>query len=126
MEQKINSGVLYLNDQRTKENQPNYRGNVVTATGKYSLSAWKTNSADPFGNNRGAIFVNDSKNHENHPDMIGCVNINGAKFYLAAWNRVSQKGLEYLSIAVRSWKGEFTNVPEDHMSVACKDWIEKA
>ena len=126
MDQKVNSGVLFKNDKKSLPKQPDYRGNVLVEEGKYSMSAWEANCNDPFSPNKGVMFQNPDKQDEKHPDLIGCINVNGTLHYLSAWERESKKGLHYYSIALRGWRNQFTGHPDDHISLACQQWVEKA
>jgi hypothetical protein len=40
-----NRGVLFLNDKKTSDKQPTYKGNVHIGTVKMSLSAWEKTSS---------------------------------------------------------------------------------
>ena len=40
MEQRENSGVLFKNDKKEKENQPGYTGRINVGGAQYWLSAW--------------------------------------------------------------------------------------
>ena len=43
-----NSGVLFVNDRKEKENQPDYTGNIVLNGEKKRLAGWKkTSKSDP-------------------------------------------------------------------------------
>jgi len=43
-----NSGVLFVNDRKEKENQPDYTGNIVMGGVKKRLAGWKkTSKSDP-------------------------------------------------------------------------------
>tara|TARA_R100001443_G_C3275591_1_gene159072 strand:+ start:47 stop:295 length:249 start_codon:yes stop_codon:yes gene_type:complete len=43
-----NSGVLFVNDRKEKENQPDYTGNITMDGKKMRLAGWKkTAKADP-------------------------------------------------------------------------------
>ena len=43
-----NSGVLFVNDRKDKENQPDYTGNIVLNGEKKRLAGWKkTSKSDP-------------------------------------------------------------------------------
>ena len=43
-----NSGVLFVNDRKEKENQPDYTGNITIDGKKMRLAGWKkTAKADP-------------------------------------------------------------------------------
>lgn len=45
MEVKLNSGALFVNKYKEKENQPDYRGEFVDASGKtWELAGWKNTS----------------------------------------------------------------------------------
>ena len=47
-EQYDNSGVLFVNDRKEKENQPDYTGNIVLNGEKKRLAGWKkTSKSDP-------------------------------------------------------------------------------
>jgi len=47
-EQYDNSGVLFVNDRKEKENQPDYTGNIVLNGVKKRLAGWKkTSKSDP-------------------------------------------------------------------------------
>lgn len=50
--------------------------------------------------NRGALFLNDKKERDNHPDYKGSVDADGTGYWVSAWVKVSQRGDEYLSIAL--------------------------
>ena len=43
-----NSGVLFVNDRKEKDNQPDYTGNIVMGGVKKRLAGWKkTSKSDP-------------------------------------------------------------------------------
>lgn len=47
-EQYDNSGVLFVNDRKEKDNQPDYTGNIVMGGVKKRLAGWKkTSKSDP-------------------------------------------------------------------------------
>tara|TARA_Y100001938_G_scaffold84929_1_gene116611 strand:+ start:821 stop:1063 length:243 start_codon:yes stop_codon:yes gene_type:complete len=47
-EQYDNSGVLFVNDRKEKETQPDYTGNIVMGGVKKRLAGWKkTSKSDP-------------------------------------------------------------------------------
>lgn len=125
MKDKPNSGALFKNDKRPTEKHPHYRGSVTTELSKWSLSLWETTARDAFALNKGAMFENPNKESEKHPDHIGVMNINGTMYYLSAWDRETQDGRKYYSIALRTWRNEFTTLPDNHYSLSCQQWIEK-
>lgn len=40
MEQRNNSGVLFRNEKKDTDNQPDYRGNIMVGGQDYWISAW--------------------------------------------------------------------------------------
>ena len=47
-EQYDNSGVLFVNDRKEKDSQPDYTGNIVMGGVKKRLAGWKkTSKSDP-------------------------------------------------------------------------------
>lgn len=126
MEQKINTGVLFKNDQRNDTKKPAYRGNLLISDGKFSLAGWESKPLDPFAENKGVLFPYETKNEEKQPDYIGCINVNGRMLFISAWERTSAKGLHYYSISFREWRDQFKTTPQQTtLSLACQQWIEK-
>jgi uncharacterized protein (DUF736 family) len=51
--------------------------------------------------NRGMLFHNDKKGNEKAPSHRGKLNVNGTEYELAAWERVSKKGVSFLSLTIQ-------------------------
>jgi len=124
-EPKMNSGVLFYNDNKTSDKSPAYRGNFYNDSDKFSISAWEsglsnTNYTTP---GRGILFTNASKTEDNQPDMIGSITTpDSVRFYLSGWIRQSKEGNDYISLSIRSWVGQFNQVPDEHYSLGCQTW----
>lgn len=127
MDDKSNLGALFLNDKRGNDKAPDYRGELTTGTTKLSISAWRNYNGRSYSEaGRGILFANPNKKTDKHPDMVGCVTSpQGRRVFLSAWDRVSEKGNNYLRLALKDWENQFTEVGEDVLSIACQDWKEK-
>jgi uncharacterized protein (DUF736 family) len=51
--------------------------------------------------NTGALFKNTDKKTDKHPDYTGSINIEGVEYWLSSWIKVSQKGVKFMSLAVK-------------------------
>lgn len=123
---KINTGALFYNDRKEKSSQPTYRGHFTAESGnKYSLAAWHdgVNSEEV---NQGIMFRNPFKNDSKHPDYIGRINSQEGLIYISGWERCSQKGNDYISIAVREFIDKdherFKSVPAVVYGLAMREW----
>tara|TARA_R100001594_G_scaffold78597_1_gene113185 strand:+ start:1385 stop:1630 length:246 start_codon:yes stop_codon:yes gene_type:complete len=64
-----NSGVLFVNDRKEKENQPDYTGNITVDGHKMRLAGWKkTAKADPSKQFL-SISVSEFQNQEQNQDQ---------------------------------------------------------
>lgn len=123
---KPDSGVLFENEKPTSDKSPAYRGNFFSGNSKFSLSAWNggaiTNYTTP---GRGILFENHNKTTENQPDMIGSITMpDSVRYSVSGWHRTSKEGNHYISLSLRTWSGQFSEVPMNHLSLGCKAWID--
>jgi len=62
--------------------------------------------ADYDNNMRGVLFKNDKGDNPKRPDYTGNCEIDGTKYRLSAWVKQSQKGTDFLSIALSEDEGK--------------------
>lgn len=100
----LNRGAIFKNDNRTEENrQPDYRGHVTIAAGKFSIGAWQQSQQPEDEQYRGHIHRNTGKQQDTHPDYVGIVHLPSGKFFLSGWERQSKAGNQYISLAIREF-----------------------
>lgn len=78
--------------------------------------------------NSGALFVNDKRQNDKQPHYKGELNVEGVSYWLSAWLKKSQKGQEYISLALTikdgsqvpnksvttpQFPGEFTSIRDE-------------
>jgi hypothetical protein len=59
-EERDNSGVLFKNDKRTKDTQPNYRGPAIIGGMKYEVSLWRKESKKLDKDGKPIVFLSTS------------------------------------------------------------------
>ena len=68
-EQYDNSGVLFVNDRKEKDNQPDYTGNIVMGGVKKRLAGWKKTSKSDPSMTFLSISVSDFQEKKEEPGM---------------------------------------------------------
>jgi uncharacterized protein (DUF736 family) len=68
-EQYDNSGVLFVNDRKEKDNQPDYTGNIVIGGVKKRLAGWKKTSKSDPSMTFLSISVSDFQDKKEEPGM---------------------------------------------------------
>lgn len=68
-EQYDNSGVLFVNDRKEKDNQPDYTGNIVMGGVKKRLAGWKKTSKSDPSMTFLSISVSDFQDKKEEPGM---------------------------------------------------------
>ena len=68
-EQYDNSGVLFVNDRKEKDSQPDYTGNIVMGGVKKRLAGWKKTSKSDPSMTFLSISVSDFQEKKEEPGM---------------------------------------------------------
>ncbi len=115
MEQQI--GWLEINNHRTDEKHPNFRGRIDLDGRTYYLSSWiktKDNKTylslsltqDKSNVASGGLFINERKASDSSPDFTGNISFKEgevvvARYYIGALTMKDEEGNEYLSLYAR-------------------------
>ena len=68
-EQYDNSGVLFVNDRKEKDSQPDYTGNIVMGGVKKRLAGWKKTSKSDPSMTFLSISVSDFQEQKEEPEQ---------------------------------------------------------
>ena len=68
-EQYDNSGVLFVNDRKEKDSQPDYTGNIVMGGVKKRLAGWKKTSKSDPSMSFLSISVSDFQGKKEEPEQ---------------------------------------------------------
>ena len=115
-EPKDNTGAMFKNNYKVKDGQPDRTGSLTINNEELRLSGWDNVSKN--GNKytslkfavkgvwtergKGVLFKNGYKSQDQNNDYSGTSVIDGDEYILTGWDKVSAKGLAYVSLAVQS------------------------
>jgi uncharacterized protein (DUF736 family) len=113
---KDNSGAMFKNNYKVKDGQPDKTGSLVINNEEFRLSGW--DNVSKKGNKytslkfavkgvwtergKGVLFKNGYKSQEQNNDYAGTALIDDEEYILTGWDKISAKGLAYVSISVQS------------------------
>ena len=114
-----NSGVLFLNQKKTKDTQPDRNGGLNIGGVDFRASAWAgvdrktglygykvlfSTATEKYEDSKdvgqGMLMTNSDKTTEKQPDFKGEATINGEPVKFAGWSRLSTKGIDMISLKV--------------------------
>ena len=94
----IGKGRLYQNNFKISEKQPDYKGEIIIDSHKYSIAGWDNG---PYigltvTNGVGKLFKNDNS-EGNYPNYSGKINKGSSTYFIVGWNDGSSIGLKLSS-----------------------------
>ena len=113
---KDNSGAMFKNNYKVKDGQPDKTGTLVINNEEFRISGW--DNVSKKGNKftslkfavkgvwtergKGVLFKNGYKSQDQNNDYAGTSVIDGDEYILTGWDKISAKGLAYVSLVAQS------------------------